>query len=148
MNFALDGIHNFLSYVNENWTMILACAMLIFAIAKKTARFFSKSQDEQLEIAKAQINEIMLRLVTEAECDYEQWVSAGPVKRAQVIDQIFAVYPVLSKVTNQEELIAWLDEAIDEALKIMRKIFEENASEDTKIEVEVETVVEAEIIDR
>lgn len=129
----LDGIYKFLAFVNDNWTMIAAIVVLIGSICKKAYDFFNKSQEEKIEIAKAQINEIMLMLVTEAEQDYLQWVSAGPVKRAQVIDQVFAMYPVLSKVTNQEEIIAWIDEAIDNALKTMRKIFEEN-KETEKVE--------------
>lgn len=122
----LDGIYKFLAYVNENWTMICAILVLISAICKKAQNFFSKSQEEKIEIAKAQINEIMLMLVTQAECDYYQWLQAGEIKRAQVIDEVFAMYPILSKVTNQAEIIAWIDEAIDNALKTMRKIFEEN----------------------
>jgi len=86
-----------------------------------------KSLDEKIEIAKQQISETMLKRVTQAESDYLQWVSAGGVKRAQVIDEIFATYPVLSKVTNQKELIKWLDDSIDEALKDMREIFAVNA---------------------
>lgn len=126
MTVVLDGVYKFLSFVNDNWTMIAAIVVLIMAIVKKAAAFFSKSQEEQVEIAKAQIKEIMLRLVTEAECDYYEWLKAGEIKRAQVIDEVFAMYPILSKVTNQEEIIAWIDDAIDEALKKMRKIFEEN----------------------
>jgi len=126
MTIVLDGIYNFLTYVNDNWTMIAAIIVLALAIFKKAKDFFSKSQEEQIAIAKAQIKEIMLRLVTEAECDYYEWIKSGEIKRAQVIDEIFAMYPILSKVTNQAEIIAWIDEAIDEALKTMRKIFEEN----------------------
>lgn len=126
MTVVLDGIYNFLSFVNDNWTMIAAIFVLIVAIGKKAQDFFSKSQEEQVEIAKAQIKEIMLRLVTEAECDYYEWIKSGEIKRAQVIDEVFAMYPILSKVTNQAEVIAWIDDAIDEALKTMRKIFEEN----------------------
>lgn len=128
MTVVLDGIYNFLSFVNDNWTMIAAIFVLIVAIGKKAQDFFSKSQEEQVEIAKAQIKEVMLRLVTEAECDYYEWIKSGEIKRAQVIDEVFAMYPVLSKVTNQAEVIAWIDDAIDEALKTMRKIFEENES--------------------
>lgn len=131
MDIFLNGIYNFLDYVNQNWTMIAAIAVLALAITKKAITFFRMPKDKQLEIAKAQIKEIMLRLVTEAECDYREWVKSGEIKRAQVIDEIFAMYPILSEVTNQEEIIAWLDEAIDEALKTMRKIFEENESKDT-----------------
>ena len=122
----LDGIYNFLTFVNNNWTMIFAIIVTILAIAKKAKEYFGKSKEEQIEIAKAQIKEVMLRLVTEAECNYHEWLKAGEIKRAQVIDEVFAMYPILSKVTNQAEVIAFIDEAIDEALKIMRKVFEEN----------------------
>lgn len=128
MEVILNGIYNFLNFLNNNWTMICAIVVLALAITKKAKEFFSKSQNEQLAIAKAQIKEVMLRLVTEAESDYYTWISAGAVKRSQVIDEIFAMYPILSKVSNQEEIIAWLDDTIDDALKTMRKIFEENES--------------------
>lgn len=126
MEVMLNGVYNFLSFVDAHWTMICAIFVLVVAIGKKAKDFFSKSQEERIAIAKAQIKEIMLRLVTEAECDYYEWIKSGEIKRAQVIDEIFAMYPILSKVTNQAEIIAWIDEAIDEALKTMRKIFEEN----------------------
>lgn len=122
----LEGIYKFLAFIETNWTLIAAIITVCIAIYKKAKNYFSKSHEEQLEIAKKQINESMLKLVTKAEENYLNWVSAGPIKRSQVIDQIFKDYPILSKVTNQEEIIAWIDDAIDEALKTMRKIFEEN----------------------
>lgn len=126
---VLTGINNFLNFINENWTMIASIIVVAIAIIKKAVSFFGLPKEVQLEIAKAQISHIMLRLVTEAECDYREWVKAGSIKRAQVIDEVFAMYPILSHVTNQEEVIAWIDEEINKALKEMRKIFEENASE-------------------
>ena len=127
MEVVLNGVYNFLSFIEANWTMMLAIAMLIVSIVKKTMNFLAKSNEEKVLIAKAQISEAMLRLVTEAETDYREWISAGAVKRSQVIDQIFADYPILSKVTNQQEIIAWMDDTIDEALETMREIFEKNA---------------------
>lgn len=131
MSVFLNGVYNFLNFVNNNWTMIFAIIVLLIAIGRKIVFFFSKSKEEQLEIAKAQIKEVMLRLVTEAECDYYEWIKSGEIKRAQVIDEVFAMYPILSKVTNQADVIAWIDDAIDEALKTMRKIFEENKASST-----------------
>lgn len=127
MEKVLNGLYNLLSFIEANWGMIAAIVVLIISIYKKVISFFSKSYEEQLSIAKAQINETMLKWVTEAEKDYLQWTSAGPVKRSQVIDLIFEKYPILSKVTNQKEIIDFLDVSIDEALKKMRKIFEENS---------------------
>lgn len=133
MKIVLDGIYNFLNFVNENWTMIFAIIVTILAIAKKAVVYFTKSEEERIEIAKRQVREIMLRLVTEAECSYYEWVKSGEIKRAQVIAEVFAMYPILSRVTNQDEIIAWIDEAIDEALKTMRKIFEENESHEAVV---------------
>lgn len=126
---VLTGIHNFLNFINENWTMIASIIVVTIAIVKKAASFFGLPKEVQLKIAKVQISHIMLRLVTEAECDYREWVKAGAIKRAQVIDEVFTMYPILSQIANQEEIISWIDEEIDKALKEMRKVFEENLTE-------------------
>lgn len=130
----LDGITKFLTFVNDNWVYITTVIGLAIAVGNKVRDYLNKSNEEKIEIAKAQINEVMLMLVTEAECDWREWQKCGEVKRSQVIDQVFAMYPILSKVTNQEEIIAWIDESIDNALKTMRKIFEENKEESKPIE--------------
>lgn len=127
----LTGIQNFLEFINENWTAIVIILGLATAIVKKAKDFFSKSDEEKIAIAKKQIRETMLKLITDAETDYLEWVGAGAVKRSQVIEKIFAQYPVLSKVANQEELIAWIDEVIDESLKTMRDIFEKQMTDVT-----------------
>lgn len=126
----LDGVMKFLTFINENWMLITTIIGLAIATGKRVKNYLSKSNDEKIEIAKAQINEIMLMLVTEAEQNYLEWTKAGSVKRAQVIDKVFTMYPVLSTITNQAEIIAWIDEAIDDALKTMRKIFEENKTKE------------------
>lgn len=130
----LDGITKFLTFINDNWLYITTIIGLALAVGNKVRDYLNKSNEEKIEIAKAQISEVMLMLVTEAECDWREWQKCGEVKRAQVIDQVFAMYPILSKVTNQEEIIAWIDESIDEALKTMRKIFEENKTKSESAE--------------
>lgn len=110
--------------------MIIVTIFLAVSIIKKIYNFFSKSEEEKIAIAKKQVKETMLKLVTNAETDYLEWISAGKIKRSQVIEEVFKKYPVLSKVTNQEELIEWLDITIDEALEEMRKIFAEQNTEE------------------
>jgi hypothetical protein len=120
----LTSIQKLLQFVNDNWTTIIIIIGLVLSLAVKIKNYVKLSEEEKINIAKQQIKETMLKLVTDAEEDYLEWANAGSIKRSQVIEQIFAMYPVLSKVTNQEQLIAWIDEAIDEALKTMRDIFE------------------------
>ena len=122
----LDGIKNFLELVNENWTTIIVIIGLVIAITKKGIVYFNKSDEEKIAIAKKQIQETMLKLITDAEENYDEWKQAGSIKRAQVIDELFANYPILSKVTNQEDLIKWIDDVIDESLITLREIVENN----------------------
>ena len=63
-----------------------------------------------------------MKLVSDAETDYKDWKKAGSIKRVQVIQKIFADYPILSKVANQDELIKWIDDNIDEALRELHKV--------------------------
>ena len=122
----LDGIRNFLMFVNEHWTESVVIAGLGLAIWKKAEAYLKKTDEEKIQIAKDQIRETILKFVTKAEVDYDDWVKAGAVKRAQVIDEIFAKYPILNRVTNQESLISEIDTMIDEALNELREILSKN----------------------
>jgi hypothetical protein len=130
---ALYAIQNFLQLVNDNWTVIIVIVALLISIGKKAKEFFSKSDDEKIAIAKKQVQETMLKLITDAEIDWQDYKKSGSVKRAQVIEEIFEKYPVLSKVTDQEALIAWIDETIDDALKTMREVFTENKTVESEV---------------
>ena len=122
----LNGIQKFLELINDNWTTIMVILGLTAAIAQKAKNYLAKSDDEKIAIAKMQIRETILRLVAEAEMDYEEWNVAGSIKRAQVINQIYEQYPVLSKIVDQPELVAWIDKQIDDALDTLRYIIKEN----------------------
>ena len=122
----LNGVKNFLEILNANWTTILVVLGIIISIVQKTIKYFSKTDEERIAIAKEQIKEKMLKLISDAEEDYEDWKKAGELKRAQVIGEIFKDYPILSKVVDQKELIKWIDDTIDDSLVTLRKIVEEN----------------------
>lgn len=142
----LTGIQNLLLFINEHWTEIIVIIGLGLVLYKRIKNYLSKTNEEKIEIAKKQIQETVLRLVTDAEMDYKEWVKAGALKRAQVVEEIFLMYPILAKVTNQTELVAWIDDIIDEALETMREIFAKNNEQatETEVAVEVEAVVDVE----
>lgn len=127
----LTGIRNFLEIVNDNWTIIIIIIGLGIAVYKKVVDYIKTSDEEKIEIAKKQVQEAILRLVSEAEYDYSEWVSAGSIKRSQVIDELYAKYPILSKFADQDELIKWIDEEIDNALDTLREVIKQNTTDDT-----------------
>lgn len=125
----LTGIQNFLQFINDNWTAIIIIIALGLSIALKIKNLFTKGKNGQIEISKAQIKQIVLKLITDAEVDYSDWAKAGNIKRAQVIQKIYTDYPILAKVTDQDTLVKWIDEEINNSLKELRKIVaEQNAT--------------------
>lgn len=130
----MEGLQKFLQLMNDNWTSILVCVGLVIGIVKKTRDYMSKSQDEKIDIAKKQIQTTILKMISDAEVDWQEWSKAGSIKRAQVIKQIYEEYPILSKVVDQEALIEWIDEQIDSALDTLREIVKTNeTTSDTEI---------------
>lgn len=126
MEQILVGIKNFLNLINQNWTLITVIIGLGILVFKKVKNYLSLSEQEKIDLALEQIRITALKMVTDAEKEYDEWIKAGSIKRAEVIDKIFKDYPILSKVTDQKTLIETLDNIIDEALKEMRKVFETN----------------------
>lgn len=125
MNF-LQGIQNFLEIINENWTTIIVIIGLAIGTVNRIKKYINLTDDEKIEIAKTQISETILKLISDAESDYSEWKKAGSIKRSQVIEDIFIKYPILSKVADQTEIVKWIDDEIDNALETLREIIEEN----------------------
>lgn len=128
----MEGLQKFLQLLNDNRTSILVCIGLVIGIVKKTQDYMSKSQDEKIEIAKKQIQTTILKMISDAEVDWQEWSKAGSIKRAQVIKQIYEEYPILSKVVDQKALTEWIDEQIDSALDTLREIVKTNATSTSK----------------
>ena len=128
----LNGLKNFLNIVNENWTIILIIIGLILGIVQKIKNYMQLSTDEKIEIAKKQISERILKLISDAEENYQEWESAGAIKRSEVISKIYAEYPILSNVIEQDELITWIDEQIDNALPTLRELWDQKTEKEEK----------------
>ena len=78
----MKGLENFLRFINEHYVEIFVYIGLIIGIIQKVKSFLGKSDEEKIEIAKKQIRETMLRMITQAEIDFDKWNEAGAVKRA------------------------------------------------------------------
>lgn len=122
----MDGIINFLAFLNENWIYILICIGIIVGIIQKTISYFEKSTKEKIEIAKSQVKEILLKMVADAEEEYSDIIGIGKIKRSKVISNIFERFPILSKAIDQDNLISWIDSEIDNSLDTLHSIIDSN----------------------
>lgn len=147
----MTAIYNFLTWIENNWTMIVAIATLLFALylkiksainkwIKMTDEEKQKELEENIRKAKQAIANYILSLVASAEIDWEG-TGLGPIKRAQVIEKIYKEYPILLEVVDQRELMRFIDEHIDQALEIVReKLRKEISADDKKDEVKVDEI--------
>lgn len=127
----MNGILNFLNWIDQNWTMIVAIVVLLvsiyFKVKKAIDKWFKMTDEERqreveenIKKAKQAIANYILSLVATAEVDWEG-TGLGPIKRAQVIEKIYKEYPILLEVVDQQELMRFIDEHIDLALEIVRE---------------------------
>ena len=126
----MDGLLNLIALIKEHYAEILVGVALVFGIAYTVYDFLTKNKgrvkEATIELAKKQVKLIALKLVSDAE---EEWGSdTGKIKRSQVIEAIFDRYPILRQVTDQDALIEWIDEIIDQALIEMHEILDETLS--------------------
>lgn len=128
----LNGIKNFLEFLNANWTVIAVLLGLAVALIQRVKAFIGKTDEEKIQIAKKQIKEIMLKMVSDAEIHYSEFKKSGAIKRAEVIKQIYEQYPILEKVKSQDDVTKWLDKEIDNSLQVLRKVIEGTHNKDGK----------------
>jgi hypothetical protein len=67
-----------------------------------------------------------MEYITRSEFEYEDLVKSGSIKRSKVIKEIFEDYPILGEIVNQEYIIEFIDNAINEGLEELRNIVEQN----------------------
>lgn len=134
-----------LQWIYDNWATIATVAVLIYGIYKKAEKSIkdwkNKTEEEKqkeideatkkaIEYAKNALGDYILALVAKAEIDWEtQGDKLGEIKRAQVIEQIYAKYPILEQVADKNELLEYIDNLIKEALKTIREKIRKKAEE-------------------
>ena len=126
----MTGIERFIGFLSENWVMLLVLTGTLISISRLVSKYLALDNAEKIETAKKLIKEIMLKMITEAEIDFEEWNKSGSIKRSKVIAEIYDKYPILSKAASQEEVITFIDTEINNSLKTLREILKENKKEE------------------
>lgn len=145
----MEAIIRLLTWIRDNWTAIVAIIGLCYAIylkARKTWKDWQEMNEEQkqqelqkqIDIAWKLLGEVILSLVSQAEVDwYSEDGKLGQIKRSQVISEVFEMFPVLSYFTDQDELMAYIDSLIDNALIIVREKIRDASKVGNTVEVEL-----------
>lgn len=152
----MKSLQNLLEFLNNNWSQIAVLLSLFLAVATRLSAFIrdwqTKTQEEKdkaaqeafekaVETAKKALADYILILVSRAEIDWQsEEGKLGKTKRAQVIAQVYAKYPVLEQVQDKTALLTYIDDLINDALKTVREELRQPAK--TLEEKIVETTTE------
>lgn len=133
----MKSIQNLLQWLNENWATVVTCLILAFGIYKKASKTYidwqnateeekqkqiQEAEERAIKAARDALTTFILALVSKAEVDWESFGSKlGPIKRAQVIYEIYKQYPILEKVADQDELLNYIDDLINKSLETVRE---------------------------
>ena len=132
----MNSILKLLQYLQDNWATIVAIMTLIIGLYFKAkdeiVKWRAKTEEQRAAEAKAiqdkaiaevreALKNYVLSLVAKMEIEWnDKGSKMGPVKRANLIQQIYEQYPILMTVADQEELLKYIDSLISNALETIR----------------------------
>lgn len=117
----MEGIKNTLIIIEENWTNILIVLSCLFAIYRKVKKYINmnnEEKDKEKEELKEEtlkiVKTVLLKLMSEAEIEWNDFEKSGSIKRSQVIKELYNEFPILKEFTNQDKLLEIIDNMIKE----------------------------------
>ena len=125
----MEGIKNTLIIIEENWTNILIVLSCLFAIYRKVKKYVNMNNEEK-DKEKEEIKEetlkivktVLLKLMSEAEIEWNDFEKSGSIKRSQVIKELYNEFPILKEFTDQDKLLEIIDNMINEEKSKMDEV--------------------------
>lgn len=111
----LDAILTGLTFIKDNWTLIVTVIGLTIAIAVKVKNYIKLSKQEKIDLALVNLKSVALALVKEFAEKYDE----NMVKRSAFFKYVVENYPSLAD--NLEDLVDSIDDIIDNALEVLKK---------------------------
>lgn len=130
----IDGINNFLRFINDNWTSIVVFVGLFLAVATKVRNYLNLSKEEKINEALKIIKKELLQLMSNAEITWSDYAKSGEIKKSEVITKIYSEFPILKEYINQDELIEIISKMIDEEMVNLNKAINGIDTNDNKEE--------------
>lgn len=128
----MKNITEFVELFNNMWVLIVVIVGLSIHMYNKITKYIKLSKEEKVEAALKIIKEELLKLMSDAEIEWQEFSKSGMIKKSQVITEIYNKFPFLVNYISQEELINKITEMINETKTEMDKIINNQETEDNK----------------
>jgi hypothetical protein len=111
------------------WTYAVILIALIVGGINRYIAFTKLTKEQQVEAALSIVKTEVLKLMSDAEIEWEDYKKSGALKKSQVITNIYSEFPILKNVIDQDTLIAKIEELIDSEMENMNNIINKGTGE-------------------
>lgn len=117
-----DIVNNVVNSLSNSLPTIIIVIAIIIGVVRKVIQYSKMTKEERVNAALKVIKEELLKLMSDAEIEWEDYKKSGELKKSQVLKEIYSQFPFLATYIDQDTLVNKLYELIDNEMENMNKI--------------------------
>lgn len=117
-----DIVNNVVNSLSNSLPTIIIVIAIIIGVVRMVIQYSKMTKEERVNAALKVIKEELLKLMSDAEIEWEDYKKSGELKKSQVLKEIYSQFPFLVTYIDQDTLVNKLYELIDNEMENMNKI--------------------------
>ena len=128
--------HDIFAFLDSAWSIFLVLLGIFIFLYNKITNYMKLTKEQKVEAALKVVKAELLKLMSDAEIEWQDFNKSGEIKKSQVISEIYKKFPFLAEYISQDELIAKIGEMIEEQKAKMDEIINNVTVEDVTNAIE------------
>ena len=114
--------HDIFAFLDSAWSIFLVLLGIFIFLYNKITNYMKLTKEQKVEAALKVVKAELLKLMSDAEIEWQDFNKSGEIKKSQVISEIYKKFPFLAEYISQDELIEKIGEMIEEQKAKMDEI--------------------------
>ena len=128
--------HDIFAFLDSAWSIFLVLLGIFIFLCNKITNYMKLTKEQKVEAALKVVKAELLKLMSDAEIEWQDFNKSGEIKKSQVISEIYKKFPFLAEYISQDELIEKIGEMIEEQKAKMDEIINNVTVEDVTNAIE------------
>ena len=128
--------HDIIAFLDSAWSIFLVLLGIFIFLYNKITNYMKLTKEQKVEAALKVVKAELLKLMSDAEIEWQDFNKSGEIKKSQVISEIYKKFPFLAEYISQDELIEKIGEMIEEQKAKMDEIINNVTVEDVTNAIE------------
>ena len=128
--------HDIFAFLDSAWSIFLVLLGIFIFLYNKITNYMKLTKEQKVEAALKVVKAELLKLMSDAEIEWQDFNKSGEIKKSQVISEIYKKFPFLAEYISQDELTEKIGEMIEEQKAKMDEIINNVTVEDVTNAIE------------